>query len=188
MGDVFIVKPGQAIPTDGVVQIGTSNVNQAPVTGESVPVEKNPGATVFAGTINEEAGAGSAGNEEDAADNTIPRIIHMVEEAQEKKGQSQRFIERFGKRYSPAVLLARVLIAVVPPLLFGASWEMWLEHAVSFHRCRCSLCPGHLDSDDCCRHPGHRHTQWRANQRRHLCRNLAKVKVVALDKTGTLAR
>lgn len=129
--DVFIVKPGESVATDGVVVAGTSSVNQAPVTGESVPVPKKPGEAVFAGSINGEA-ALEVRASRTAADNTIARIIHMVEEAQERKGKSQRFIERFGARYSPAVLLAGVLIAVLPPLLAGAAWLTWLTRATVF--------------------------------------------------------
>ena len=95
VGDVFIVKPGQAMPTDGTVIAGESAVNQAPVTGESVPIEKGPGDTVFAGTINGE-GSIEVRASRTVADNTIARIIQLVEEAQEKKGRSQRWIERFG--------------------------------------------------------------------------------------------
>ena len=131
VGDVFIVKPGQAMPTDGVVLTGTSSVNQAPVTGESVPVEKVPSDTVFAGTINGE-GALDVRATRTAADNTIARIIELVEEAQEKKGVSQRWIERFGARYSPLVLLAGALLAVLPPLLAGATWESWITRATVF--------------------------------------------------------
>lgn len=114
VGDVFIVKPGEAMATDGEILVGASSVNQAPVTGESVPVEKQPGDPVFAGSINGE-GALEVRATKTFADNTISRIIHMVEEAQEKKGKSQRFIERFGARYSPAVLAIGILIAIAPP-------------------------------------------------------------------------
>lgn len=187
VGDLFIVKPGQAIPTDGVVQIGMSNVNQSPVTGESVPVEKNPGDTVFAGTINEE-GALEVEATKTYADNTIARIIHMVEEAQEKKGKSQRFIERFGKRYSPAVLLAGVLIAVVPPLLSGGSWEMWLERAVVFivAAAPCALVISIPITVVATLGTGARNGVLIKGG--IFVEDLAKVKVVALDKTGTLTR
>ena len=131
VGDVFIVKPGQAMATDGVVIQGSSSVNQAPVTGESVPVSKQVGDEVFAGTLNEE-GALEIRATKAFADNTIARIIHMVEEAQEQKGKSQRFIERFGHRYSPAVLLTGILMATIPPLLFAAPWATWLERATVF--------------------------------------------------------
>ena len=103
VGDVFIVRPGESMPTDGEVITGSSSVNQAPVTGESVPVLKGVGDAVFAGTINGE-GSLEARATKAFAENTIARIIHLVEEAHERKGTSERFIERFGKRYSPAVL------------------------------------------------------------------------------------
>ena len=131
VGDVFIVKPGQSMATDGEVLAGSSSVNQAPVTGESVPVEKGPGDTVFAGTINGE-GSLEVRATKAFAENTIARIIHMVEEAQERKGTSERFIERFGKRYSPAVLAAGVLMALIPPLVFAAPWGTWIARATVF--------------------------------------------------------
>ena len=131
VGDVFILKPGQSVPTDGEIIIGQSSLNQAPVTGESVPVEKQPSDIVFAGSINGE-GALEVRATKAFADNTISRIIQMVEEAQERKGQSQRFIERFGKRYSPFVLLIGVWVTVLPPLVFAADWTEWLTRATVF--------------------------------------------------------
>ena len=128
VGDLFLVKPGTAIATDGIVAEGTSDVNQAPITGESQPVTKQPGDTVFAASINGPA-ALKVRATRTAADNTVARIIQMVEEAQEKKGTSQRFIERFGARYSPIVVLAAVLIAVLPPLLSQASWNECITRA-----------------------------------------------------------
>ena len=128
VGDLFLVKPGTAIATDGIVAEGTSDVNQAPITGESQPVTKKPGDSVFAASINGPA-ALKVRATRTAADNTVARIIQMVEEAQEKKGTSQRFIERFGARYSPIVVLAAVLIAVLPPLLSQASWNECITRA-----------------------------------------------------------
>ena len=131
VGDVFLVRPGQAVATDGVVVSGASSVNQAPVTGESIPVEKQVNDEVFAGSINAE-GALEVRATRTAATNTIARIIQMVEEAQERKGTQQRFVERFGKRYSPAVLLGGILLAVLPPVLAAGSWSVWLERATVF--------------------------------------------------------
>lgn len=134
VGDRFIVRPGEAVATDGAVRAGTSSVNQAPVTGESVPVEKRQDDMVFAGSINGE-GALEIEATTTFANNTIARIIHMVEEAQEQKGKSQRFIERFGTRYSPAVLLIGILVALVPPLVsgsFSSEWSTWLTRATVF--------------------------------------------------------
>lgn len=131
VGEIFLVRPGQAIATDGVVVSGASSVNQAPVTGESVPVEKQASDDVFAGSINGE-GVLEVRATRTAATNTIARIIQMVEDAQERKGTQQRFVERFGKRYSPAVLVGGVLLALLPPLVTAASWAVWLERATVF--------------------------------------------------------
>jgi len=187
VGDVFIVKPGQSMATDGVVIEGRSSVDQSPVTGESIPVEKVEGDTVFAGSINQE-GALEVRATKTFSDNTISRIIRMVEEAQERKGRSQRFIERFGARYSPAVLLIGVLIAVVPPLAFGAPWVRWITRATVFivAAAPCALVisiPITLVA-----------TLGTAARRGVLIKGgvyveeLARVKVVAMDKTGTLTR
>ena len=128
VGELFIVKPGTTIATDGIVVEGSSDVNQAPITGESLPVSKQPGDAVFAASINGPA-ALKVRATKTFADNTVARIIQMVEEAQEKKGTSQRLIEKFGSRYSPIVVLAAILVAVVPPLLWQASWETWIMRA-----------------------------------------------------------
>jgi len=187
VGDVFIVMPGQSIATDGVVLVGSSSVNQAPVTGESVPVEKQVGDPVFAGSINGE-GALEIRATKTFADNTIARIITMVEEAQEKKGKSQRFIERFGVRYSPIVLLVGILIALVPPLFFGADWVMWITRATVFivAAAPCALVisiPITLVAS-----LGTAARNGVLIKGGVYVEELAKVKVVAMDKTGTLTR
>ncbi|OGO27838.1 MAG: ATPase [Chloroflexi bacterium RBG_16_54_18] len=187
VGDVFIVKPGQAMATDGEVLVGASSVNQAPVTGESVPVEKQPGSSVFAGSINGE-GALEVRATKTFADNTISRIIHMVEEAQEKKGKSQRFIERFGVRYSPIVLLIGFLIAVLPPLAFGADWTIWIARATVFivAAAPCALVISIPITLVATLGTGAR--QGVLIKGGVYVEELAKVKVVAMDKTGTLTR
>lgn len=187
VGDIFIVKPGQSIATDGEVLTGHSNVNQAPVTGESVPIEKAPGDALFAASINGE-GALEVRTTKTATDNTIARIVHMVEEAQERKGASQRFIERFGARYSPAVLLAGIVLAIVPPLLFGGDWLAWLTRATVFvvAAAPCALVisiPVTMVA-----------TLGTAARKGILVKGgvyieeLARVAEIALDKTGTLTR
>ena len=185
--DVFIVKPGQSLATDGVVVVGSSGVNQAPVTGESVPVEKRPGDAVFAGSINGE-GALEVRATRTFADNTIARIIHLVEEAQEKKGRSQRFIERFGAVYSPLVLLAGILIAVAPPLLLGAEWTTWILRATVFivAAAPCALVISIPITLVATLGTGAR--QGVLIKGGVYVEELAKIKVVALDKTGTLTR
>jgi Cd2+/Zn2+-exporting ATPase len=185
--DTFIVKPGQSMATDGVVIAGSSSVNQAPVTGESVPVEKQLGDIVFAGSINGE-GALDIRATKTFADNTIARIIHMVEEAQEKKGKSQRFIERFGERYSPLVLVVGILIALIPPLLLGAEWSEWLNRATVFivAAAPCALVISIPITMVATLGTGAR--QGVLIKGGTYVEDLAKVEVVALDKTGTLTR
>lgn len=186
-GEVFIVKPGQSLATDGEVIEGASSVNQAPVTGESAPVEKRPGDAVFAGSINGE-GALEVQATKTAADNTIARIITMVEEAQEQKGKSQRFIERFGARYSPAVLLIGILIAVLPPLVFSEAWAEWITRATVFivAAAPCALAISIPITLVASLGTGAR--QGVLIKGGLYIEELAKVKVVAFDKTGTITR
>jgi len=129
VGDRVLVRPGERIPMDGRVLQGTSAVDQAPITGESVPVEKVPGDEVFAGTVNG-GGALEVLVTRLAADSTISRIIHMVEEAQARKAPSQRWVDRFARYYTPAVVGLAVLVAAVPPLLFG---QPFLEPSTGGH-------------------------------------------------------
>ena len=186
-GDVFIVRPGQSFATDGKILTGASSVNQAPVTGESVPVEKQVGDAVFAGSINGE-GALEVMATKTFADNTISRIIHMVEEAQEKKGKSQRFIERFGARYSPMVLAVGILIAIIPPLFFRADWITWITRATVFIAAAapCALVISIPITLVASLGTGAR--QGVLIKGGVYVEELAKVKVVALDKTGTITR
>jgi Cd2+/Zn2+-exporting ATPase len=127
-GDIFVVRPGEGIVTDGVVAAGQSSVNEAAVTGESAPAEKSIGMQVFAGSINGE-GALTITASTAFADNTLSRIIHLVETAQDEKGRAQQWIERFGRRYSPAVLAAAGLLLLVP-LFFDQPFEFWAQRAV----------------------------------------------------------
>ncbi len=130
VGDIFLVRPGESIATDGVIVKGESSINEAPVTGESIPVEKRKGAKVFAATINEE-GALEIQVTASFADNTLSKMVHMVEEAQDKKSKAQAFIEKFGKRYSPIVLLVGLALLTLPPL-FGFSFALWAQRAIVF--------------------------------------------------------
>jgi heavy metal translocating P-type ATPase len=187
VGDLFIVKPGQSIATDGVVLTGSASVNQAPVTGESVPIEKHSGEPVFAGSINGE-GALEVRATKTFADNTIARIIRMVEDAQEKKGKSQRFIERFGAMYSPSVLLVGILIALVPPLLLGLDWTTWILRATVFivAAAPCALVISIPITLVASLGTGARNGVLIKGG--IYIEHLAKIRVVALDKTGTLTR
>ena len=129
IGDIILVRPGERIPMDGRVVRGTSAVNQAPITGESIPVEKKPGDDVFAGTINTQ-GALEIEVTRLAKDNTLNRIIHLVEEAQAQKAPSQRWVDRFARYYTPAVVTLAVLIATIPPIFLG---QPFLEPATGGH-------------------------------------------------------
>ena len=115
------VKPGERVAFDGVVTQGHSSINQAPVTGESIPVDKEPGDPVFAGTINEN-GELVFRVTAAASDSTLARIIHAVEEAQGTRAPTQRFVDRFAAVYTPAIFALALAVAVLPPLLFGWPW------------------------------------------------------------------
>jgi Cd2+/Zn2+-exporting ATPase len=184
VGDSFIVHPGEAVATDGEIVDGRSSLNQAPVTGESVPVEKAEGDTVFAATLNGE-GALTVRVTKTTADNTLARIIQLVEEAQASKGRSQRFIERFGRRYSPAVLGVGILLALVPALM-GLDWQEWLTRATVFivAAAPCALVISiPITLVAAIGTAGRKGILVKGGV--HL-ENLAKIRVVALDKTGTL--
>ena len=139
-GAIIIVKPGEKIPLDGRVEAGMSEVNQAPVTGESMPVDKAPGDDVFAGSINGR-GAMDIRVTRLRRDTTLARIIHLVERAQAERAPSQRFVERFAGVYTPAVMALAGVVAVVPPLFFAADWHAWVYRALVLLvvSCPCAL-------------------------------------------------
>jgi Cd2+/Zn2+-exporting ATPase len=134
------VRPGERISLDGEVVGGSSTVNQAPITGESLPVEKRVGDAVFAGTINE---AGSLEFRVSAAarDTTLARIIHAVEEAQGSRAPTQRFVDQFSRIYTPVVFAFALAVAVLPPLVIGGAWLDWVYRALVLLvvACPCAL-------------------------------------------------
>ncbi|KWN06989.1 heavy metal translocating P-type ATPase [Burkholderia ubonensis] len=140
LGAVVRVKPGERIGLDGEVVDGRSTVNQAPITGESLPVEKTAGDTVFAGTINE-SGSFEYRVTAVASNTTLARIIHAVEEAQGAKAPTQRFVDQFARVYTPIVFAIALLVAVAPPLVTGGAWHEWIYRALVLLviACPCAL-------------------------------------------------
>jgi len=134
------VKSGARIPLDGKIVEGESSVNQAPITGESVPVDKKPDDSVFAGTINGE-GTLKVEVTKVAGDSTLARIIKLVEEAEDQKAPTQRFVDRFARIYTPAVFVVALAVALLPPLVGGASWDEWTYRALVLLviACPCAL-------------------------------------------------
>jgi Cd2+/Zn2+-exporting ATPase len=182
---IVMVRPGDRVPADGVIVEGSSAIDEAPVTGESVPKSKGMGDTVFAGTINTNAVLRIRVTAK-ASDNTISRVIALVEEAQESKAPTERFIDRFSKVYTPAVLVVGALVAILPPLLFGQSWSEWIYKglAVLLIGCPCALVIST---------PAAIAAALSAGARRGLLlkggavlEELRRITTVALDKTGTL--
>jgi len=140
VGQIVAVSPGERIPLDGVVVGGASSVNQAPITGESVPVDKEPGSPVYAGTINEN-GALDIRVTKRAEDTTVARIIRLIEEAQEQKAPTEAFVDRFAKRYTPAVFAAALAVVALPPLFGLGAWEAWFYRGLELLviACPCAL-------------------------------------------------
>ncbi len=130
VGERIVVRPGESIPVDGIVRDGASAIDESPITGESMPVERAVGATVFAGTLNGN-GALVIETTKRFEDNTVSKIIDLVESAQRQKGKSQLFVERFGQIYSPVVLLSAIGVALIPWIV-GLDAMLWLRRAVSF--------------------------------------------------------
>jgi len=184
IGDRFLVKPGAGIPTDGIIEKGRSSINEAAVTGESVPVEKHEGMNVFAATLNLD-GVLEVRTTASFKDNTLARIIHLVEEAQEQKGKTQLFIETFGRKYTPAVLLTALLMMIVPTILGIPGYDLAVRAVVLLVAAApCALVmstpvavAAGIGS------AGRRGILIKGGA--HL-ENLGKIRAVAFDKTGTL--
>jgi len=139
-GDIVFARPGEKIAVDGNILKGNSSVNQATITGESLPVDKGPGDVVFAGTINCE-GAIEVETTHAPGDTTLDHIIRLVEEAQTKRAPSQNFVDKFSAYYTPAVVGIAILLAIIPPLALNAAWTEWIYRALALLviSCPCAL-------------------------------------------------
>lgn len=185
VNDQVLVRPGDRVPADGVIIHGSSSLDESPVTGESVPRARTAGEIVFAGSINVD-GVLRIRVEKTAADNTIARIIQLVEQAQVSRAPTARFIEHFSRYYTPAVMALAALVVILPPLAMGGDWSTWLYRglALLLIACPCALVlstPAAIASG------------LAAGTRRGLLikggsalETIGQVKTVAFDKTGTL--
>lgn len=185
VGQIVVVRPGDRVPADGDIIDGISGIDESPITGESVPVTKSPGDDVFAGSINAESVLRVRVTKA-AADNTISRIIQLVEKAEAARAPTERFIDRFSRWYMPAIVGLAALVAIVPPLVADGGWDTWIYRALALLLigCPCALVisvPASIAS------------ALSSGARRGLLmkggvviEGIAKIERVAFDKTGTL--
>mgnify|MGYP001171823676 CR=1 FL=1 len=185
VGQRVLVRPGDRIPADGEIAEGTSGIDESPVTGESVPVTRGPGESVFAGSINTEA-ALRVTVTKTAADNTIARIIQLVEEAENARAPTERFIDRFSRWYMPAIVVLAALIILIPPLATGADWNTWIYRglALLLIGCPCALVISVPASIASTLSSGAR--KGLLMKGGAVIEAAAKVSAIAFDKTGTL--
>ncbi len=187
VGAVFVVRPGEKIPLDGTVTAGRSEVDQAPITGESLPVSKGAGDSVLAGTING-SGALEVRSRRPAGETTLARMIRLVEEARSRRAPSERWVERFARVYTPAVMALALLVAVLPPLVLAGSWEAWFYRALVLLviACPCALVISTPVSVVAAMAAAARHGVL-IKAGAHV-EAPARLSAVAFDKTGTLTR
>jgi Cd2+/Zn2+-exporting ATPase len=187
VGDLVIVRPGEKIPLDGLVDAGQSHVNQAPITGESLPVLKEPGDEVFGGAINGR-GALEVTVTRLRRDSTLARIIHLVERAQAQRAPSQTFVDRFARVYTPIVLVLACAIALVPPIVAGGDWGTWIYRSLVLLviSCPCALVISTPVSIVSALAAAARKGVLIKGGAR--LERLAAVRCIAFDKTGTLTR
>lgn len=187
IGDIVLVRPGQSIPVDGIVVSGNSTVDQSPITGESVPVYKEAGDEVFAGTLNNN-GILKIKATKLYKDTALQKIIYLLEESQAKRSPAQQTIDRFASYYTPAVVLIALLVAAVPPLLLGQEAHKWIYQglALLLIACPCALVistPVAIVSA-----LGNASKKGVLIKGGSYLEELGRIKAVAFDKTGTLTK
>jgi len=183
--DIVLVKPGERVPLDGMVSTGNSSVNESPLTGESVPLSKKIGSQVYAGTINLD-GFMEVKVTKHSNETLIARVVKLVQESQKNKSPTEKFVDRFARRYTPTVITLAFLTAILPPLLFGASLDTWVYRAfiLLVVSCPCALAistpvsmvsaiTGAARNGVLVKSAG-------------AIENISKLNVIAFDKTGTL--
>lgn len=185
IGDLILVRPGENIPIDGDIINGNSSINQASLTGESIPVLKKVGESIWAGTINE-TGALKIRVTKEYNETKIAKIIALIEEAQSQKAPSQSFVDKFSSIYTPSVMALAILVALVPPLVWSASWDVWIYKSLVLLviGCPCALViatPVSVVSG--LTSLARRGVLVKGGV--HL-ESLGKLKAIALDKTGTV--
>jgi len=187
IGDMILVKPGERIAMDGIVTSGISSVNQATITGESLPVEKISGDIVYAGTINEQ-GVLEITVTKLSADSTLAKIIHMVEEAQAAKAPMQQFVDVFAKYYTPAVIGGTVALMIIPWLVFNQPFETWFYRALILLviSCPCALVISTPVSIVAA--IGNASRQGILIKGGVYLEQMSHIKAMAFDKTGTLTK
>ncbi len=185
VGQTVLVRPGDRIPADGAITEGTSGVDDSPVTGESMPVTKGPGDPVYAGSINTEAVL-KVTVTKGPEDNTIARIIRLVEEAEEARAPTERFIDRFSRWYMPAIVGVAALVILVPPLAYGQPWDTWIYRglALLLIGCPCALVISVPASIASALSTGARRGMLMKGGA--VIEAASKVSRIAFDKTGTL--
>ncbi len=186
-GEIIAVRPGEKIPLDGKIVAGDSSVNESPITGESIPVEKGYGDLVYAGTLNEE-GYLEVETTKKAGDTVLSRIVKLVEEAETKKSGTEKFIDRFARYYTPAVIGLALAAFLIPTFIFGQPWDVWFYRALVLLviSCPCALAISTPVAMVSAITGAARHGVLIKGAT--FIEELNRIKAFAFDKTGTLTR